>query len=82
MALNPYEFWRAQKSRVAICANPMPTRCTIFSLIEATFTFTAYHHYQEGRGSTRWEGSAHPNPPGGGSCQYDFDSDESLDLDL
>ena len=37
MALNPYEFWRAQKSRVAICANPMPTCCPIFSLIEATF---------------------------------------------
>ena len=37
MALNPYEFWRAQKSRVAICANPMPTRCPLFSLIEATF---------------------------------------------
>ena len=56
MALNPYEFWRAQKSRVAICANPMPTRCPIFSVIEATFTFTAYDHDQK-------EGDRHVKKP-------------------
>ena len=30
-----------------------------------SLTTTADAANQEGRGSTRWEGSAHPNPPGG-----------------
>ena len=37
MALNPYDFWRARNTRVAMSAYPFATCLAIFSQIEATF---------------------------------------------
>ena len=58
MALNPKEFWRAQKSRIAICAYPMPTCWPIFSPIEATFWIASLHSNQK-EGGRHVENQAH-----------------------